>query len=126
MTDKEQIIIDGINVTDCNYIIAYDPPKEQGTWGSAIHKGACKIYSKDCKYNSNCYFKQLAHSEARVKELEEKLNAQFAEMEEKLTAEADYADNDYDCYGCCGCCRKYVDLVDTIEYKVKEILKRLS
>lgn len=60
MTNKEQIIIDGVDVSDCNYIIAYDPPKEQGTWGGAIHKGACKIYSKDCKYNSDCYFKQLA------------------------------------------------------------------
>ena len=57
MTDK-QIIIDGINVVDCNYIIDHDPPREQGTWGSAIHKGACKIYSKDCKHNPDCYFKQ--------------------------------------------------------------------
>ena len=56
----EQIIIDGINVVDCNYIIDHDPPKERGTWGGAIHKGACKVYSKDCKYNPNCYFKQLA------------------------------------------------------------------
>ena len=60
MTDKEQIIIDGINVTNCNHIIAYDPPPEQGTWGGAIHKGACKICSKDCKYNPDCDYKQLA------------------------------------------------------------------
>lgn len=57
---KEQIIIDGINVVDCNYIIDHDPQKKQGTWGGAIHKGACKIYSKDCRHNPDCYFKQLA------------------------------------------------------------------
>ena len=73
MTDKEQIIIDGIDVSNCNHIIAYDPPEWQGTWGGAIHKGACKIYSKDCKYNSNCYFKQLARKTQECEELQKEL-----------------------------------------------------
>lgn len=70
---KEQIIIDGINVVDCNYIIDHDPQKKQGTWGGAIHKGACKIYSKDCKHNPDCYFKQLAHKTQECEELKERV-----------------------------------------------------
>ena len=58
--NKEPLIVDGINVSKCCYVIDYDPPEWQGTWGGAIHKGACRVYSKDCKYNPNCYFKQLA------------------------------------------------------------------
>ena len=73
MTDKEQIIIDGINVSKCCYVIDYDPPEWQGTWGGAIHKGACRVYSKDCKYNPNCYFKQLARKTAECEELKERL-----------------------------------------------------
>lgn len=72
MTNKEQIMIDGINVTNCNHIIAYDPPPEQGTWGGAIHKGACKIYSKDCKYNPDCDYKQLARKTQECEELRKK------------------------------------------------------
>ena len=58
--NKKPLIIDGINVSKCCYVIDYDPPEGQGTWGGAIHKGACRVYSKDCKYNPNCHFKQLA------------------------------------------------------------------
>lgn len=58
--NKEPLIVDGINVSKCCYVIDYDPPEWQGTWGGAIHKGACRVYSKDCKYNPNCDFKQLA------------------------------------------------------------------
>ena len=43
----------------------------------------------------------------------------------KLISNADYADNDYDCYGCCGCCGEYSNLLDAIEYKLKEVLKKL-
>lgn len=69
MTDKEQIIINGIDVGDCNYIIDQDPPKTRGTWGGAIHKEACKIYSKDCKHTPNCYFKQLKRKEQECENL---------------------------------------------------------
>ena len=57
MTDK--LIINGIDVSKCFYIILHNPPTGQGTWGGAIHRGACKVYSKDCKYNKDCYYKQL-------------------------------------------------------------------
>lgn len=77
MTDKEQIMINGVDVSKCKHHRKYILPDNIG----------CKIDDFLCCDNPNCYFKQLAHSEARAKELEEKLNAQFAEMEEKLTAE---------------------------------------
>lgn len=94
--DKEPIIIDGINVVDCNYIIDYDPTKKQGTWGGAIHKGACKIYSKDCKHNPDCYFKQLARkteecerSLKRISDLEERIINHSNEIEEYCSRLAD-------------------------------------
>lgn len=65
--NKKPLIIVGINVSKCCYVIDYDPPEGQGTWGGAIHKGACRVYSKDCKDNPNCYFKQLAR---KTQELE--------------------------------------------------------
>ena len=79
MTDKEQIIIDDVDANECKcypviaegceFFIDHDPPSEQGTWGGAIHKGACKIYSKDCKYNNNCHFKQLARKTQECEDL---------------------------------------------------------
>ena len=77
---KEQIIIDGIDVTNCNYIIDYDPSSEQGTWCGAIHKGACRIHSKDCKYNPNCYFKQLVRKTQEC----ENLRGSFHDTNEQL------------------------------------------
>ena len=87
MTDKEQIIIDGINVVDCNYIIDHDPPKTRGTWGGTIHKGACKIYSKDCKHNPDCYFKQLTLKTQECEALKSEsftMNSLIIEQEEEI------------------------------------------
>lgn len=69
--NKEPLIVDGINVSKCYYVIDYDPPEWQGTWGGAIHKGACRVYSKDCKDNPNCYFKQLARKTQIIDGVEE-------------------------------------------------------
>ena len=51
----------------------YDPPKGQGNWCGAIHKGACKVYSQDCEYNENCYYKQLKRLEQENKQLKEEI-----------------------------------------------------
>lgn len=67
----EEIIIDGVNVAECFYFIDHTPPKGQGDWCGAIHKGACKVYSKDCEYNKDCYYKQLKRLEQENKELKE-------------------------------------------------------
>lgn len=71
---KEPIMINDVDVSECKHIIDYDPPEWQGTWGGAIHKGACKIYSGDCKCNPNCYYKQLKRKEQECERLKKKLN----------------------------------------------------
>ena len=83
MSDKERIIINEVDVSGCNYIIAFDLPKEQVTWGGAIHKGACKIYSKDCKYNPDCLFKQLARKTQEAEKYK-KLAADFKDVNKQL------------------------------------------
>ena len=48
MTDKEQIIIDGVDVSEC----AYFDYENEGT-------RECDVYGNECEAN-NCYYKQLA------------------------------------------------------------------
>lgn len=72
MTNKTN----GIDVSECFYFINHTPPKGQGDWCGAIHKGACKVYSKDCEYNKDCYFKQLR----RLQEENEELKAKIAKF----------------------------------------------
>ena len=74
----EKIIIDGVDVVECFYFIDHTPPKGQGDWCGAIHKGACKVYSKDCEYNKDCYYKQLQ----RLKQENEKLRKALEEIRE--------------------------------------------
>ncbi len=61
--------INGIDVSECSYFINHTPPKGQGDWCGAIHKGACKVYSKDCEYNKDCYYKQLKRMQKENEEL---------------------------------------------------------
>ena len=84
----------------CHYFIDHTPPKWQGDWCGAIHKGACKVYSKDCEYNKGCYYKQLKRLEQENAELkaenerlqkltcfncgEETLNPSGAEIYDKI------------------------------------------
>ena len=65
MTDKEQIIIDGVDVRKCEYL------KESFT---GLICADCNK-SNDCSKSPNCYFKQLARKEQECKELKEKLEA---------------------------------------------------
>lgn len=59
MTDKEEIIIDGVNVSGC----AYFDYENEGT-------KECYAYSNECEAN-NCYFKQLARKTQECEELKE-------------------------------------------------------
>lgn len=76
MTDK-QIIVDGVDVSECNYAIL---PKKQCPMKSMPYAKetsciACKEHNTKrnfCKNNPNCYFKQLKHKEKEFKELKEK------------------------------------------------------
>lgn len=67
MTDKEQIIIDGVDVSKCRYF----RPGSTLTC-SRMYGGAC-----DNKYsNELCYFKQLAHKTRECEELKKQLDKQ--------------------------------------------------
>lgn len=50
MTDKEQIMIDGVDIIDCDYFYV-----EQET-----DQVKCDNYSGYCREHKNCSFKQLA------------------------------------------------------------------
>lgn len=71
MTDKEKIIIDGVNVSQCEFYIYYSSDRYPHRCG--IHKDmfgipACCDVADCCK---NCYFKQLKHKEQECEELKE-------------------------------------------------------
>lgn len=76
MTDKEQIIIDGVDVSECNFAIL---PKDSCPAKSRPYaRETCCIACKEhntilnyCKNNPNCYFKQLAHKTQLIDEVEE-------------------------------------------------------
>ena len=68
MTDKQ--IMDDVDVSGCEHLTEI-----QGCWLSTCdylkHKG--NITSKVCKYNPNCYFKQLARKTQECEELKKQL-----------------------------------------------------
>lgn len=62
---------------ECLFYIDHNPPECSGTWGGAIHKGACKVNSTDCKDTDECFIKNL-YSKLQAKEKEcEKLKKQL-------------------------------------------------
>ena len=72
MTDKEQIIIDGVDVSKCKY---YALQKHYDIESDGLWK-VC--YSKDCKYsicanNYDCYYKQFKRKEQECKKLNNKI-----------------------------------------------------
>lgn len=70
MTDKEQIIIDGVDVSGCKWFVYQDYTDIENDGLKSV------CYSKDCKSgscfnNTNCYYKQLAHKTQIIDEVEE-------------------------------------------------------
>lgn len=60
---------------ECLFYIDHNPPEYSGTWGGAIHKGACKLNSTDCKDTAGCFIKNL-YNKLKIKEQEcEELNS---------------------------------------------------
>lgn len=60
---------------ECLFYIDHNPPEYSGTWGGAIHKGACKLNSTDCKDTDECFIKNL-YNKLKIKEQEcEELNS---------------------------------------------------
>ena len=78
MTDK-QIIIDGVDVSGCSYII---PPHKQCPnkpmpYAKETSCIACKEHNTKlnfCKNNPNCYYKQLKRKEQECEELKKIIN----------------------------------------------------
>ena len=66
MTDKEQIMIDGINVSKCEYF------KDGMCYAECDLEGYTDWECKDTDL-SNCYFKQLARKTQECEELKEEL-----------------------------------------------------
>lgn len=58
MTDKEQIIIDGIAVRNCDFFLSSNK--------------YCGLYSTGCRFVPNCHFKQLARKTQECEELRKK------------------------------------------------------
>lgn len=74
MTDKEQIIIDGVDVGGCEYAC-----------NTAFGKNGCKHHMMKniyCSKNPNCYFKQLARKTQEYKELKAYTQRQENQREE--------------------------------------------
>ena len=63
-------------IKECLFYIDHNPPEYSGTWGGAIHKGACKVNSTDCKDTDGCFIKNLYNKlkikQQECKELKEK------------------------------------------------------
>jgi hypothetical protein len=64
MTDEKEIIVDSIDVSECEFL-----------WKEKLPKRFCNNGNLDCDCNSNlnCYFKQLKRKEQECEELKEKL-----------------------------------------------------
>lgn len=83
MTDKEQIMIDGCNVSECLF---YQSNFEEDYDVKIKH--FCSNWHNSCESanNSNCYFKQLARKTQECEELEEK-----NKVLQKLVSELEYS-----------------------------------
>ena len=70
----------------CLFYIDHNPPAYSGTWGGAIHKGACKVNSTDCKDTDGCFIKnlynKLKRKEQECKELKQELQEVKKELNE--------------------------------------------
>lgn len=75
MTDKEQVIINNIDVSGCIELYS--------RWNKGLPREACALYRCDnpydddnrylCKYNPDCLFKQLARKTQECEKLKEEL-----------------------------------------------------
>ena len=63
MTDKEQIIIDGVDILDCdNYYVKQETDQVK-----------CDLSGEYCRENKNCFYKQLARKTQECKSLKEQI-----------------------------------------------------
>lgn len=78
MTDKEPIIIDGVDVSKCKYL------------------PYCNDKQGNCAFEPNCYFKQLARKTQECEELKEE-NDRYSKALEEIEGIVikDYYDNNW-------------------------------
>lgn len=90
MTDKEQIIIDGCDVSRCRYFLkdteGQDYETDEFVKGCCEAKGSCIGYEFAgyglCRGDKDCYFKQLQRKTQECEELKEKYEGVKLENEE--------------------------------------------
>ena len=75
MTDKEQIIVDGVDVMECDYYYV-DQETDQVK---------CDEFGGHCREHKNCYFKQLARKTQECEDLKEKNALLESQMAFNLT-----------------------------------------
>lgn len=86
MEDKEKIIIDGVDVSQCEFYIYYSSdryPHRCGMHKDMFGMPACCDVADCCK---NCYFKQLARKEQEYEELRQYHNKCCEEFEKEKQA----------------------------------------
>ncbi len=82
MTNKKEIIVHGVDVSECDFL-----------WKEKLPKKVCNNGNLDCNCNSNpnCYFKQRKRKERECEELKEKLIRISGEYKDTLSIVEDMA-----------------------------------
>lgn len=89
MTDKEQIIIDGVDVSKCDKLIVNQ------LYGYACNCEEDTHIISSCKNRHNCYYKQLARKTQECEELKK-----YISEKESIGDDCDYCKHNdkYNCY----------------------------
>ena len=74
--DKEQIIIDGVDVSGC---ISFDKDNEYNICCYEDTRGDKILFANFCIENKNCYYKQLVSKTQEYEELKDKLKCKIQE-----------------------------------------------
>ena len=115
MTDKEQIIIDGINVKKCKHFCLEPQIPDMALAGFSKICGE-EYIAKECEDNPDCYFKQLARKTRECEELKRQKavlkswSKHLEQWKDDLLKDNDYYRNtleniekiikEYDCVNC--------------------------
>jgi hypothetical protein len=75
---------------ECLFYIDHNPPECSGTWGGAIHKGACKVNSTDCADTPQCFIKKLYSNSCKFHQYKQAL----IEIEDYVRDNCDFDKSD--------------------------------
>ena len=121
MTDKEQIIIDGVNVSECRY----------GEIEKDVFKCSCEYNVRSasmfCKDNPNCHYKLYKRKEQEYEELRQYHNKCCEEFEkEKQNLIDRYNQFSKDFFIGKYCKKEYCDLLKAKEQELEELKVQLK